>query len=331
MASGKKLSTQEFIKTATEKHDNKYNYKNVIYKNIHTAVEIICSAHGSFFQSPNSHLTKGAGCPRCARKHYLTQEIFLDKAKQVHGERYDYSLITSYPGYDVPLQIICKIHGMFLQSARCHILSKHGCPKCGCETNGRNKRLSTSTFIKQATRVHGEKYNYSKTEYVTSNKKVEIICRNHGSFMQRPDAHVSKKRGCLKCANEQKGKNSVGGYHAGYFQTHPEKKTLPAYLYIVEMICGTDNFIKVGVTINTIKQRYSRTGAGGKHIQKRTLLLKPMPLYEAVTLESRILTDLKEYKYFPNYIFDGRTECLKNKPEVLATIASLLYPKVEAM
>lgn len=59
--------------------------------------------------------------------------------------------------------------------------------------------MNTQEFIEKARGVHGDKYDYSKVEYVNKTTKVCIICPEHGEFMQEPCAHTARKRGCPKC------------------------------------------------------------------------------------------------------------------------------------
>ncbi len=63
-------------------------------------------------------------------------------------------------------------------------------------------KLTTVEFIKKAREVHGDKYDYSKVEYVDSRTKVCIICPEHGEFWQKPNIHLQKK-GCLKCGRQR--------------------------------------------------------------------------------------------------------------------------------
>ena len=70
------------------------------------------------------------------------------------------------------------------------------------------KKLTANEFIKQARNVHGDKYDYSKVEYVNSKTKICIICPIHGEFWQTPDNHLHGK-GCPKCANETRNRNKV--------------------------------------------------------------------------------------------------------------------------
>ena len=59
-------------------------------------------------------------------------------------------------------------------------------------------------FIEKSIKKHGDKYDYSKVEYVDSLTKVCIICPQHGEFWQTPQAHV-RGNGCPICANKKRG------------------------------------------------------------------------------------------------------------------------------
>ena len=111
----RKLTKEQFIEKARAIHGYKYDYTKVNYEKSQIKVEIICPTHGSFFQIPNSHLS-GSGCIKCgninkseSQKH--TIEEFIDSAKQMHGESYDYSLVE-YENTDKKVNIICKKHNI---------------------------------------------------------------------------------------------------------------------------------------------------------------------------------------------------------------------------
>ena len=120
-----------------------------------------------------------------------TTKEFVEQAKSLHVDKYDYSKVE-YVNNSTKVCIICPIHGEFWQSPANHLKGK-GCPKC-C---GKNK--TTEEFIEQARRVHGGKYGYSKVEYTTCDTKICIICPKHGIFWQRPNDHLNGK-GCPTCA-----------------------------------------------------------------------------------------------------------------------------------
>ena len=126
---------------------------------------------------------------------------FIKKAIEMHGDKYDYSLIE-YKNNKTKVKIICKIHKQFEQTPYTH-LKGIGCRKCSYEKNAVKRRCTPSDFIKKAKEVHGDKYDYSLVEYKNTDTKVIIICPQHGNFEQRPSNHVNLKNGCKKCAIEK--------------------------------------------------------------------------------------------------------------------------------
>ena len=127
----------------------------------------------------------------------ITTENFIRRAKQVHGDKYDYSK-SEYNGTHIKTTIICPIHGEFLQSPHDH-LKGCGCKKCGDKKSSQNRSLTTEEFIERARKVHGDKYDYSKVEYKGYNTKICITCPIHGEFWQTPSNHLSGK-GCAICS-----------------------------------------------------------------------------------------------------------------------------------
>jgi hypothetical protein len=126
--SGKYLyNTNEFIEKAKLKHGDKYDYSNVNYYGGNNTVNIGCLLHGFFKIKASVHLT-GSGCPRCSAKPILTTDEFIEKAKLIHGDKYDYSLVD-YKFRKIKINIVCKKHGEFKQTPHNH-LHGAGCPKC---------------------------------------------------------------------------------------------------------------------------------------------------------------------------------------------------------
>lgn len=134
---------------------------------------------------------------------------FIEKAKEIHGNKYDYSLVD-YKNNNTKVKIICPIHGVFEQEPRIHINNKCGCPDCGG-----TKKSNTEDFIKKAKKVHGDKYDYSKVKYKNARTHVTVICPEHGEFSITPDNHLHGK-GCAKCYNE---------WRIDYWQNLSEEET----------------------------------------------------------------------------------------------------------
>ncbi len=132
----------------------------------------------------------------------LTTEEFIIKAKSIHGDRYDYSLVK-YNGYDSIIKIKCKKHGIFEQEVSNHLQGK-GCEKCKYDKLSNCFIGNKEDFIEKSKKFHGDRYDYSLVNYINNREKVKIICKKHGEFLQKPNNHLDGKQGCPKC------KNSIG-------------------------------------------------------------------------------------------------------------------------
>lgn len=204
-------TTEQFIVKARSIHGNKYDYSKVEYVRSSQKVCIICPVHGEFWQRPNSHLM-GKGCDRCAdeangRKRRLTTDMFITRAKEVHGDKYDYSK-TWFASSTQKVCIICPKHGEFWQSPHDHLSGK-GCNKCAVIRSGLKRRVTVDEFLVRAHAVHGDKYDYSKVEYQGADKKVLIICPEHGEFWQTPSHHLNRGDGCPVCRRIKAAKSKT--------------------------------------------------------------------------------------------------------------------------
>jgi hypothetical protein len=192
--------TKEFINKAREIHGDKYDYSKVEYENNLTEVIIICKEHGEFLQLPKTH-KKGNGCKKCGLLRTINSKKsntndFIDKARQIHGDKYDYSKVE-YKYANEQIIIICKEHGEFLQTPNGHLVGR-GCRLCAIKINSNKLRKTQQQFIKEAIEIHGNKYDYSKVEYENNLTEVIIICKEHGEFLQTPSNHLNGK-GCYLC------------------------------------------------------------------------------------------------------------------------------------
>ncbi len=187
------FTVEQFVENSRKVHGNKYDYSKVIYKKSGSKVEVICPEHGSFYPIANNHI-RGSSCPTCSGKIRTTLEHFVEKAKEIHNNEYDYSKVE-YKTVDDKIEIICLKHGSFWQTPYSHTGQKCGCPKCyGSEMK------TIEQFIEEARKIHKNKFDYSKVEYLGAHKKIEIICPKHGAFFQRPNTHTNGK-GCLRCTS----------------------------------------------------------------------------------------------------------------------------------
>lgn len=206
-----KLTTEQFVEKAQLIHGDKYDYSKVSYVNQKTKIVLICKKHGEFEVVPNYHLTDRCGCKFCAKesikeKTSYTTEKFIEEAKKIHGNKYNYHKVK-YINYNTKVIIICTKHGDFEISPLHHINSKSGCQKCGYNVLSLKSTYTQEEFTNKAKETHGEKYDYSLVKYTDSKIKVNIICKKHGEFKQMPAMHL-QGQGCPNCVNSM-GENEI--------------------------------------------------------------------------------------------------------------------------
>ena len=155
----------------------------------------------------------------------LTQDEFIRRAREVHGDKYDYSKIV-YASSNKKVKIVCPTHGVFWQRAGDHLRGS-GCQKCYEDRRGDSKRLDNVEFLKRAKDIHGNKYDYSNVKYVNSKTKVCIICPEHGEFWQTPHEHGLRGGGCPLCRNVARRRMLYG----------------IAFYDVIESMVGSEEFI----------------------------------------------------------------------------------------
>ena len=201
----KNKGRDKFIEDAIALHGNKYGYDKVVYKTNKDEVIITCPKHGDFSQTPNTHL-RGHGCPQCADEKTgdrcrMTLEEFLLRAKEKHGDKYDYSLVTKDTFVDshTDVEIICQKHGKYKQTPSDH-LSGRGCYWCGKESMVQKQALTRDDVVRRCNEIFGNKYDYSLfTEYHSKKDIIQVICPKHGAWSVRVNNHLYNQSGCPSC------------------------------------------------------------------------------------------------------------------------------------
>lgn len=120
-------SIESFINESNKVHNSKYDYSKISFVSVKSDVIIICPEHGEFRQNAYNHIL-GSGCRKCSGHEKYTQESVIDKFKEIHGDKYDYSLVK-FKSIREKVEIICKKHGSFFQEPFSHYQNQ-GCPKC---------------------------------------------------------------------------------------------------------------------------------------------------------------------------------------------------------
>lgn len=242
----RRLSQEEFIKRCVEAHGTKYDYDETVYVTSKTRVKIYCKkCDRSFWQFPHAHI-KGDGCRVCANKRRgerarMSDDEFIRRSKKIHGSRYGYDKMV-YKGLTKKVTLFCYACGKsFKVKVEHHLYRAVGC-RCHKPSQ---VRTTLNEFVKQARKVHGDRYDYSAVDYKGTKTKVKIYCKACAKFFwQRPCTHLLASIGCRQCAtrvqaekltrtNEQfiREAQEVHGDRFGYQKVKYQASDKPVKIY----------------------------------------------------------------------------------------------------
>lgn len=123
-------------------------------------------------------------------RRIVTTESFIAEAKEIYGDRYDYSKVD-YKNKDHRVTVVCPVHGDFQVYAREHLDGK-GCPKCE----------KGEKFIAKLKEKFGDKFGLDEFVYESSTSPVTLICPTHGVFSRLPHPILNSSCGCPECGND---------------------------------------------------------------------------------------------------------------------------------
>lgn len=199
-------SKENFVRKARRIHGSKYDYSCTEYINSSQRVAIRCIVHDhTFYQTPQVHV-KGSGCKKCRRdklraERAITTAQFIERSIEIHKDKYDYSKVE-YINSATKVSIFCKKHAKLFRQVAGYHMTGSNCPDCAVELAKLKTTDTKDMFLDKATKVFGDKFDYSNVEYIGSKLKVEIRCKEHGIvFRQTPMSHLHGNVGCKKCSN----------------------------------------------------------------------------------------------------------------------------------
>ncbi|RYC70676.1 hypothetical protein [Spirosoma sordidisoli] len=290
-----RIGFTDFVKRSKLVHGDFYGYMEPEGFRMDKNIEIICPLHGSFMQRPQHHV-RGVKCPSCAReitnRKPLGAATFIARSKSVHGDLYDYNRVV-YVRNDVNVEIVCPIHGVFLQTPDSHLVGR------GCNFCSKNQRLSTEQFLERAKKVHGDKYDYSRVDYCSYNVKLTIVCPTHGAWEQLPGNHLRGK-GCSFCA-----KQNVSPKNIRKSAWVSRQKGRRSTLYLIACKTRDTTFQKIGITHNSLKMRFR----GAPFLFTKILAITSHDAGLIYDLEKLVARQLRPFRYMPGDRFGGYTEC----------------------
>lgn len=199
----RKTNGENFLRKAKELFGDLYIYDKVKYIDASTKVCIICPIHGEFWQTPNSHLNKN-GCPICGSKtKYYDKEKTLDLIRRECSLRIKNGVVQTFVRClddwkfgATKIIINCPIHGDYIVSVKDFLENRSfGCQKCSINNHSLDSQREEQfkSLIEDCNIIFGkDHYDFSKSIYVNENTKIEVICKEHGSFFYK--TKIIKKR-----------------------------------------------------------------------------------------------------------------------------------------
>lgn len=284
--------TDAFIKKANSIHNNFYDYSESIYEKNTKKIKIICPLHGVFYPIANNHL-RGSRCPNCgelsriSKQSYTFQEINT-KIKNIFPDL----TVVGYKNCNTP--IIIQDSKNIKYKTYIYSLLKGQYPSTKSVLD------STEFFINKAIKIHKNYYNYNKVNYIHNKTKVTITCPIHGDFKQTPNSHLNGTK-CPHC------KNSAGYKRVQWIEFCNNKPNADPKVYIIRCFNNTEDFIKIGITSNTVDHRFKRHN---KLPYKYEILKEIKNSAEIIyDKEKELHKKFYNYKYKPQISFAGETEC----------------------
>lgn len=227
---------------------------------------------------------------------------FIKKANFIFNNKFDYSKVN-YINNKTKVEIICPIHGSFETTPHSHLRSKYGCKKCSFEARSKNNAKGKEDFIKDAIKIHLNKYDYSLVDYVNNRTEVNIVCPEHGSFYQLPYVHL-RGCGCPICAEshgEKEIKKILNEFEIEYitqYEISIDKSINPSGIAKIDFYLpkfntfieynGKQHYQKCCWTGRTFEKQMERDNAVREYCKNNNIKLIEIKYNESIT---KILTD----------------------------------------
>lgn len=243
------------------------------------------------------------------------KEFIKNKAKEVHGDKYDYSLVD-YKKPNGKIKIVCKEHGIFEQHFSQHFMGA-GCKKCVLENRGKEIKFKLENFIEKAKIVHKNLYGYDNSILITEENKTTIYCNIHGNFLQELQTHLLGK-GCPKCGRNRIKKylqeNSISWNYSDWIEAGNKSKNFDSFkVYIIRCWNDEEEFYKIGKTFSKITYRFKSSNMPYNYTTIKQIIGEPKYICE---LETHLKRCNKNNSYIPKVKFKGMYECFKSIDEI---------------
>ena len=270
------------------------------------------SAQQQLFPAPVLHRS-GEGPFNCEPKtsrgvrwRLSDTPTFISRARKIHGEIYDYSLV-SYVDSQTKVTIVCPQHGIFLQKPNDHLNGIR------CPHRGHRLERNREKFLKKVASLHNNKYNYSQVQYIDLRSKIAVTCPAHGLFEQQAGRHLAGQ-GCPVCAKEAAG----CPWRRSRWVAMQANRV--AKLYVVQLSNDSEVFYKAGITFLSVKQRFKPSTC--PYSVKVLAVFGSLNAARIHALEASVKKTFKAIKYLPAREFAGCTECFSNAAPLISFLTN---------
>lgn len=224
------MTADEFFLKMNEIYGDRFDFSHSEFNGMKKSVVYVCKEHGEQ-KSGVATLLKGKGCDYCSGRLFWGPD-FERRAREKHGDKYDYSKVGEIKGMKSVVTIICPKHGEFRQRVDLHLLG-YGCRECVGYPNKKTPQQRCDEWIKKCIKKYGEgRYDYSRAheDYVNNDSLVWIRCCIHDHwFQQTPDNNLRTVNGsCPICSAdlvESQGEQQIRRWleeHNIKFEKEPE-------------------------------------------------------------------------------------------------------------
>lgn len=304
-------SKEGLIKKSKWYHGDIFTYDKLNFVDGKTPFTVTCKNCGDFEHTVRIHFKSRPGCPKCKRKNaYIDRdnpfklEDFITKGRKSHGNKFDYGDVV-YVNCYTPVIIGCPIHGKSEIEPRHHYKGS-GCYRCGRDSFSiKVKKYKTEEqLLKALDNAQGDKFDYSQVKFLEGgmqgSDKIDIICKNHGIFQQAISSHVNGN-GCNQC-------RYFGYTRESYIEYCKNFNKDFSTLYILKFYTESEEFYKIGITAQTIRERYRRKKDKGGYNYEIVFNvdLKPELTWDT---ENSLKNKYIPLSYKPINWFPGSTEC----------------------
>ena len=232
----------------------------------------------------------------------LIQSKVIEKCREVHGNKYDYSKVIFTRTID-KIEIVCPEGHSFYMTPSNHYHIKHpqGCPICSGKGPGKDGGV---IFLAKAHKVFEDLFEYG--QYIDSKTHMDMRCTTHDiRVSQSPTHHLMGKNPCRSCTADK-----LRSYHPSPYNITKATRgdfNFPSEVYLIRLTNTDESFLKVGISKDTSKRVREFIGKG---YSVEILLTKPfLSCNDAIMVEQSMHVLFEEHSYIPRVTFKGMFEC----------------------